>query len=59
MKSVVLCGSRRFKPQIRKFAQELKKKGATVLELCLRRGDENQRTPTKSKFLKMPLRKST
>lgn len=41
MKSVVLCGSRRFKPQIRKFAQELKKKGVIVYEPFLRPGEED------------------
>lgn len=30
MKSIVLCGSRRFKPEIRKFASDLEKLGVTV-----------------------------
>lgn len=32
MKSVVLCGSRRFKPEIRKFVDQLKKAGVVVYE---------------------------
>ena len=32
MKSVVLCGSRRFKPEMRAFATELKKLGVVVFE---------------------------
>ena len=32
MKSVVLCGSRRFKKEVRGFAQELKKKDIVVFE---------------------------
>jgi hypothetical protein len=30
MKTVVLCGSTRFKPEIRKFAAELKKSGGSL-----------------------------
>jgi nucleoside 2-deoxyribosyltransferase len=30
MKSVCLCGSRRFKPEVKKFAKELKAAGVTV-----------------------------
>jgi nucleoside 2-deoxyribosyltransferase len=30
MKSVVICGSRKFKPEIRKFEKKLKDKGVTV-----------------------------
>lgn len=40
MKSVVLCGSRRFKPQIRKFVDQMKKKGVVVYEPFLRPGEE-------------------
>jgi nucleoside 2-deoxyribosyltransferase len=40
MKSVVLCGSKRFKPEIRKFAEVLKKKGVVVYEPFLRSGEE-------------------
>jgi len=32
MRSVVICGSRRFKPEIRKFADDLKKSGVVVYE---------------------------
>lgn len=32
MKSVVMCGSRRFKPEMREFAKRLKKLGAVVYE---------------------------
>lgn len=32
MKSVVLCGSTKFKPQIKKFAHELKQAGIVVFE---------------------------
>lgn len=30
MKSVCICGSRKFKPEVRKFAKELEKAGITV-----------------------------
>lgn len=30
MKSVCICGSRKFKPEVRKFAKELEKAGVTV-----------------------------
>ncbi|MDO8537307.1 MAG: nucleoside 2-deoxyribosyltransferase [archaeon] len=32
MKSVVLCGSRRFKPEMREFAQKLREEGVIVFE---------------------------
>jgi len=35
MKSVVICGSRRFKKEIREFATKLKKAGITVYEPIL------------------------
>lgn len=35
MKSVVICGSRRFEPEIRKFAKELNKNGVVVYEPIL------------------------
>jgi len=38
MKSVVICGSRRFKPGIRAFATELKKAGVVVYEPFLHSG---------------------
>lgn len=40
MKTVVICGSRRFKPEIRKFASELKKAGVVVYEPYLHSGQE-------------------
>lgn len=40
MKTVVLCGSRRFKPEIRKFAAGLKKLGVVVYEPYLHSGQE-------------------
>jgi nucleoside 2-deoxyribosyltransferase len=38
MKSVVICGSRRFKPEMRKFAKQLKDKGVVVYEPYLHSG---------------------
>lgn len=40
MKTVVLCGSRRFKPEIRKFAQKLRNAGVVVYEPYLHSGQE-------------------
>jgi len=40
MKSVVLCGSRRFKPEIREFSRRLKELGVNVLEPYLHDGEE-------------------
>ena len=40
MKSVVLCGSRRFKPEMRAFAKDLKEKGIVVYEPYLHSGGE-------------------
>lgn len=40
MKSVVICGSRRFKPEIRKFAAGLKELGAVVYEPYLHQGQK-------------------
>ncbi len=40
MKSVVMCGSRRFKPEMRKFADDLKGLGVTVYEPYLHSGQE-------------------
>ncbi len=40
MKSVVICGSRRFKPEIRKFADELVKKGVVVYAPFLHQGKD-------------------
>jgi hypothetical protein len=44
MKSVVICGSKRFKSGIRKFAQELRRAGVVVYEPFLHQGaDEWQK----------------
>jgi len=40
MRSVVLCGSRRFKPEIRKFAKELIKSGVLVYAPFLHEGKD-------------------
>ena len=40
MKTVVLCGSRRFKKEIRAFAKELKSKGVVVYEPHLHEGKD-------------------
>ena len=40
MKSVVICGSRRFKPEIRKFARELTKLGVVVHAPFLHQGKD-------------------
>lgn len=40
MKSVVICGSRRFKPEIRAFAAELQKHGVVVYEPYLHSGQD-------------------
>jgi len=40
MKSVVLCGSRRFKPEIREFGNKLKELGVVVFEPYLHSGQD-------------------
>jgi len=40
MKSVVICGSSRFKPEMRKFAKKLKELGIVVYEPYLHRGKD-------------------
>jgi nucleoside 2-deoxyribosyltransferase len=40
MKSVVICGSRRFKPEMREFARKLKDSGVVVYEPYLHSGQE-------------------
>ena len=40
MKTVVICGSRRFKKEIREFALRLKEKGVIVFEPILHEPDE-------------------
>jgi hypothetical protein len=44
MKSVVLCGSGRFKKEIREFARKLKEKGIIVHEPYLHRGGDEWNT---------------
>ncbi|OGM08497.1 hypothetical protein A2Z67_02085 [Candidatus Woesebacteria bacterium RBG_13_36_22] len=40
MKTVVICGSRRFKPEMRNFAQKLKEKDVVVYEPYLHEGGD-------------------
>lgn len=40
MKSVVLCGSRRFKPEMREFGKRLKELGVVVFEPYLHSGQD-------------------
>jgi len=40
MKSVVICGSRRFKPEIREFTKKLKELGVVVYEPYLHSGQD-------------------
>lgn len=40
MKTVVMCGSRRFKPEIKEFAKRLKKLGVVVYEPYLHSGQD-------------------
>lgn len=40
MKSVVICGSRRFKPEMKEFAEKLKEFGVNVFEPHLHDGKE-------------------
>ncbi len=40
MKSIVICGSRRFKPEMREFAKKLKELGVVVYEPYLHSGQE-------------------
>ncbi len=42
MKSVVICGSKRFKPEIIKFAKELEKAGIVVHAPFLHKGKDNE-----------------
>ena len=42
MRTVVVCGSTRFKPKIRKFAEDLKKLGVVVFEPHLHHSNEGQ-----------------
>ena len=45
MKSVVICGSRRFEPEIRKFARELNKNGVVVYEPILNKDRRIDKLP--------------
>lgn len=40
MKSIVICGSRRFKPEARKFSSSLKRLGVTVYEPYFHSGEK-------------------
>jgi dienelactone hydrolase len=57
MKSVVLCGSRRFKPEIREFARQLKEAGVVVYEPYLHsgQGEWEQLSPEYQKFIALGL----
>jgi len=57
MKSVVFCGSRRFKTQMRDFASILKKKGITVYEPYLHSGasEWEKMSPDYKKFVLLGL----
>lgn len=46
MRSVVLCGSRRFKPEMRKFGADLKKLGVVVFEPYLHSGQDEWKDMT-------------
>ena len=47
MRSVVLCGSRRFKPEMRKFGASLKKLGVIVFEPYLHSGQDEWKDMSK------------
>jgi nucleoside 2-deoxyribosyltransferase len=57
MKTVAICGSRRFKPEIRKFSEELRKKGVTVYEPYLHSGQQEWENLSKEyqKFIALGL----
>jgi len=57
MKSVVICGSRRFKPEARKFAADLKKLGAVVYEPYFHSGQDewNHLSDDYKKFIALGL----
>lgn len=57
MKSVVLCGSRKFKPEMRKFGKQLKELGVVVFEPYLHSGQEEWRQLSKEykKFVALGL----
>jgi len=57
MKSVVICGSRRFKPEIRAFSGKLQKLGVLVYEPFLHSGQDEWKKliPEYQKFVAMGL----
>jgi nucleoside 2-deoxyribosyltransferase len=57
MKTIAICGSRRFKPEIRKFSEELRKKGVTVYEPYLHSGQQEWENLSKEyqKFIALGL----
>jgi nucleoside 2-deoxyribosyltransferase len=57
MRSVVICGSRRFKPEIREFAKKLKESGVVVYEPYLHEGGDewNQLSREYKKFVALGL----
>lgn len=57
MKSVVICGSRKFKTEIRKFEKELTKYGAAVYSPHLHEGKDewNKLSPQYKKFTALGL----
>lgn len=57
MKSVVICGSRRFKPEIREFAKQLKELGVVVYEPYLHsgQGEWEQLSPDYQRFIALGL----
>jgi nucleoside 2-deoxyribosyltransferase len=57
MKSVVICGSRRFKPEIRKFSRQLKKLDVIVFEPYLHCDQEEWKQFSKEyqKFISLGL----
>ena len=57
MKTVVMCGSRRFKPEIREFAKRLKRLGVVVYEPYLHSGQDewNKLSDDYKKFVALGL----
>lgn len=56
MKTVVMCGSCRFKPEMREFAKRLKKLGVVVYEPYLHSGqDESKLSEDYKKFVALGL----
>lgn len=55
MKSLVICGSRRFKPEIRRFAQKLRGKGVIVYEPHLTNFDWDKLPQDSSEYIALGL----